>query len=421
MDYKSAVEYIKSLSERGISPGLDSVSRLLSELNNPESSLKLIHIAGTNGKGSVGAYLSSIICSAGMSCARFVSPCVGDYENTFLINSESMDKNVIGKCADTLKKAVNRLEEKGIYPTSFEAETALAFLIFKHISPDYAIIECGMGGRLDATNAALKKELSIITKISLDHTAYLGSTLSEITAEKTGIIRRNTPVVTAVQDSEAMTVMEQVCENFSSNLHIADTAKLIKSDLSETVFSLDKKTYTTHMLGTYQIQNAAIAIKAAQVIGIDETAVKLGISNARWEYRFERVGNFILDGAHNPDGASALVSSLKAYTVPEKTAFVCACFADKDYEKIAEITSPYAQCVYCVTAPTNRALAANILADTFKKQGIAAYATSLYEALRAAARFDNAVVFGTLSILSDAKKIIKQLTEDDHGTLQQNL
>lgn len=421
MDYKSAVEYIKSLSERGISPGLDSVSRLLSELNNPESSLKLIHIAGTNGKGSVGAYLSSIICSAGMSCARFVSPCVGDYENTFLINSESMDKNVIGKCADTLKKAVNRLEEKGIYPTSFEAETALAFLIFKHISPDYAIIECGMGGRLDATNAALKKELSIITKISLDHTAYLGSTLSEITAEKAGIIRRNTPVVTAVQDSEAMTVMEQVCENFSSNLHIADTAKLIKSDLSETVFSLDKKTYTTHMLGTYQIQNAAIAIKAAQVIGIDETAVKLGISNARWEYRFERVGNFILDGAHNPDGASALVSSLKAYTVPEKTAFVYACFADKDYEKIAEITSPYAQCVYCVTAPTNRALAANILADTFKKQGIAAYATSLYEALRAAARFDNAVVFGTLSILSDAKKIIKQLTEDDHGTLQQNL
>lgn len=278
-----------------------------------------------------------------------------------------------------------------------------------------------MGGRLDATNAALKKELSIITKISLDHTAYLGSTLSEITAEKAGIIRRNTPVVTAVQDSEAMTVMEQVCETFSSNLHVADTAKLIKSDLSETVFSLDKKTYTTHMLGTYQIQNAAIAIKAAQVIGIDETAVKLGISNAHWEYRFERVGNFILDGAHNPDGASALVSSLKAYTVPEKTAFVCACFADKDYEKIAEITSPYAQCVYCATAPTNRALAANILADTFKKQGIAAYATSLYEALRAAARFDNAVVFGTLSILSDAKKIIKQLTEDDHGTLQQNL
>lgn len=421
MDYKSAVEYIKSLSGRGISPGLDTVSMLLSELKNPENSLKLIHISGTNGKGSVGTYLSSIICSANMRCARFVSPCVGDYENTFLINSEPADKNVIGKCADTLKQAVNKLEEKGIYPTSFEAETALAFLIFKHLAPDYAIIECGMGGRLDATNAVSKKELSVITKISLDHTAFLGGTLSEIAAEKAGIIRRNTPVVSAVQDCDAMAVIERVCDNLHSKLHIADTAELIKSDLSKTVFSLDGKTYTTHMLGAYQIQNAAIAIKAAQIIGIDETAVKSGISAARWEYRFERVGKFILDGAHNPDGAAALADSLKIYTVPEKTAFVCACFADKDYEKIAEITAPYAQCIYCVTAPTNRGLAANTLADTFKKQGVASYTASLDEALTAAARFDNAVVFGTLSILAEAKKIIKQQTEDNYGTLQQNI
>lgn len=410
MDYHQAKEYIKSLSGRGIVPGLGNIEKLLSELSNPEEKLNIIHVAGTNGKGSFGAYLSSVITASKKRCGRFVSPCVGEYQNTFLIDGESVSQDIIANCCQTLKGAMEKLEKTNIFPTSFEAETALAFLIFAEISPDYVIIECGMGGKSDATNVIEKPVLSVITKISLDHSAFLGNTITEISEQKAGIIKPCTPVVSAVQDSNAMTVIESVCKNNASTLYIADTPTLTGTDDSKTEFELKDGKYTTHMLGTYQPENASLAISAAKVLGISDSAIKKGIEKARWAYRFERIGKFILDGAHNPDGATALAKSLELYTKPEDTAFICACFKDKDYDKIAEITAPYAKTVYCITAPTERGLDNEILCDTFKAHG--AYAQcedTLEDAIKKAYAFKNTVIFGTLSVLADAKQITERL------------
>ena len=416
MDYTTLKEYIKSLTGRGIVPGLDTIKSLLTELGNPQNSLRVIHVAGTNGKGSFGAYLSSIIESSSIQCGRFVSPCVGEYKNTFLINGNCVSEEIVTDCADTLKSAIETLEKRGIFPTSFEAETALAFIVFNRISPDYVIIECGMGGLMDATNVTDNPELSVITKISLDHTAFLGNTIEEIAFQKAGIIKSGRPVVCADGQNDAIKVIERICKEKGSEMFIADVPQITELGSFETCFNINNNTYTTKMLGTYQPHNAALAIKAAQVLGITDGAIKNGIRNAQWAYRFERIGKFILDGAHNPDGASALAKSLKAYTSPENTVFICACFKDKDFDKIAELTSPYASRVYCITAPTPRGLDSEVLCDAFKKHGLdATTSPTLKSAIDSALEFKNIVIFGTLSILSEAKEIIERL--QDNATL----
>ncbi|MBQ3125056.1 MAG: hypothetical protein IJC09_06540 [Clostridia bacterium] len=416
MDYHSVKEYIKSLTGRGIVPGLDNIRALLSELTNPEKQLQIIHIAGTNGKGSVGAYISSIIESANMQCGRFVSPCVGEYENTFLINGKSVAKEIIGECADTLKSAMEHLEKKNIFPTSFEAETALAFLVFSRLLPDYVIIECGMGGMNDATNAIKNPALSVITKISLDHTSFLGDTIPDIATQKAGIIKNGVPVISATQNNEAMQVIEAVCKKHNAVLYRAGTAEMTDISDTKTVFNLNGDEYTTHMLGIYQPENASIAITVAKVLGISDSAIKNGIKNARWAYRFQRIGKFILDGAHNPDGATALAKSLEAYTTPDDTAFICACFRDKEYKKIAEIAAPYAKKVYCVTAPAPRGLEKETLCDAFKSQGADAKTSdTLSDAIKEASHYKKTVIFGTLSILDEAKQIIER--SENNATL----
>lgn len=414
MDYNTAKAYINKLSSRGISPGLDNIKQLLKELKNPEKSLRIIHIAGTNGKGSVGAYLSEIINAYKKNCTRFVSPCVGEYENTFLFNGKSVEKEIIGDCANELFNALERLEKRRIFPTSFEAETALAFLIFKRLTPDYAIIECGMGGREDSTNAVDKTVLSIITSIALDHTAFLGNTLLEIAYQKAGIIKDSVPVICAKSDFEAMTVIKEECQAKNAELIICPQPKIVDMADTYTDFSYKGDIYRTKMLGTYQVNNASLAICAAQTLNIPQSAISEGIKNAQWPYRFERFGKFIFDGAHNPHGAEALAKSLSVYTNPCDTAFICACFKDKDYEQIAKITAPYAKKVYCVTAPTKRGLNAKILCDAFKKAGADALeCISLSDAINSANDFKNIVVFGTLSILAEAKKLSQSNQEKE--------
>lgn len=413
MDYYQAKQYIKSLSGRGIVPGLSNIEALLRALSNPERKLNIIHVAGTNGKGSFGAYLSSVITASDKHCGRFVSPCVGEYENTFLIDGENVSRDIIAGCCQVLKNTMDKLEEKNIFPTSFEAETALAFLIFAETSPDYVIIECGMGGKSDATNVIEKPLLSVITKISLDHTAFLGSSLVEIATQKAGIIKPGVPVVSAIQDDDAISVIESVCKSNASPLHIADTPKLLCTDDSMTEFEFQNEKYITHMLGAYQPENAVLAITAAKVLKIPIDAIKKGIETARWSYRFERVGKFILDGAHNPDGATALAKSLKIYTNHEDTAFICACFKDKDYKKTAEITAPYAKTVFCITAPTERGLDKEILCNAFKAHGVQAQCEDTIEdAIKKACNFKNTVIFGTLSVLADAKQTIERLQKN---------
>ena len=409
MDYESAREYIKNLTGRGICPGLDAVTSLLDKLENPHEGLDIIHIAGTNGKGSVGAYLSSILQCTGHTVMRFVTPPVGGYLDTFLYNGAPVSETDFAECVKAVKSAMDSLSEEEIFPTSFEAETAIAFLLAKRLRPDYLILECGMGGRGDATNVIPPPKLSVITKISLDHTAFLGSSISEIAAEKAGIIKSGTKVVTAIQHPDADAVIKSVCKEKGAELFIAGSPADILYNGSYTEFTLGNNRYKTQLLGSYQPQNAALAIEAMTVLGIDQAAISDGIANTKWPYRFERVKSFILDGAHNPDAAKELLSSLGEYFEKgDDVAFVCACFKDKDYRQIAQITAGFPSAVYCVKPPTDRGLDAKILADTFKSYGAQAHEKdTLKAAILSASEHKNAVVFGTLSILAQAKQIIE--------------
>ncbi|MCH5211635.1 MAG: hypothetical protein J1G06_01330 [Oscillospiraceae bacterium] len=412
MDYEEARRYIQGLTPRGIKPGLTNITRLCSALRNPERGQNFIHIAGTNGKGSVGAFLGSIMNVTGMSVGRFVSPAVGDYLESFTINGSPIQATLYAKCAEKVKHAADILEADGIFPTSFEAETAIAFLAFKELLPDYVLLECGMGGRLDSTNIIESPYSSIITSISLDHKKFLGNTLAKIAAEKCGIIKDNCPIITCKQPDEIMEVIARNAIEHDSPLYIADDIENICAYPDKTIFTFEGREYEINLLGTYQPQNAALAIKAAQVIGISYGSIFDGLKKAKWEYRFERLGKYILDGAHNKGAAIALAGSMSEY-LSGKTAFICGCFKDKDYKRIVEITAPYADTVYCIKPPGERGLNSETLCEEYRAAGVVNTVNSetMSEAVKAVseAKYDNVVIFGSLSILAEAKRIIKRL------------
>lgn len=408
MGYTETQNYISSLNTRGISPGLNNEIKLLEQLGNPHHNLKFIHIAGTNGKGSVGAYLSSVLVEAKNSVGRFVSPCVGEYKNTFLIDGEPVSEDIVYEATKRVQNAMDKLISINVYPTSFETEVALAFVIFNIIKPDYVLLECGMGGKNDATNVIPSPVLAVITKISMDHTAYLGSSIKDIATEKAGIIKKGTILVTCEQQSQTMDAIILRCTDESVPISISDTPTDILYNEHGTDFYIDGTKYSTKMLGTFQPQNASLAIKCAETLGIDHDAIDKGIKNAQWEYRFEKIGKFILDGAHNPDGAYALAQSIKNYFPNKELAYICGCFKDKEYDKIAKITAPYAAKVFCIKAPTNRGLDPEILRDEFQNNGTdAVTSSSLKDAIKEAEKYENVVIFGSLSILYEAKEIIE--------------
>lgn len=409
MTYFEAREYISSLTSRGIVPGLDAVSRLLAALGDPQDDLNIIHIAGTNGKGSVCVFTETALMHDGKSVCRFSSPAVGDYLEMFTYNGIPVNETLYARAAADIKAAAQGLEADGVFPTSFEAETAAAFLMFSRLKPDYAIIECGMGGALDATNVIKNSIVSVITSISSDHTAFLGGTIKEIAQNKAGIIKPAGIVVSATQPTEAAEVIKKAAAEQSAELYFVGDIKNIVYHGDLTEFEYKNDHCAIKMLGACQPQNAALAIEAASRLGISRTAIKNGLSSAWLPFRFERIGKFILDGAHNEGAARMLAKSLELYTKPEKTAFICGCFRDKDYKSIAELTAPFAAAVYCIKPPTERGLPSAGLCRAFKAAGAEAHdCGDMYTAIDAASReeYDHIIIFGSLSILKEARDII---------------
>ena len=277
MLYTEAKKFTDGLAARGIAPGLGNISALMSELGDPQDRIKTVHIAGTNGKGSVGAFLEAILKSAGYSVGRFSSPAVAEHLEMFTINGTPVSGSDYAECIERLIKPITVLENRGIYITSFEAETAAAFLLFEKHMPDHTIIECGMGGRLDSTNVLKAPELSVITSVSLDHTAFLGDDLKSIALEKAGIIKHGVPAVTAEQSGEVTDVLRDAAAKMDTTLYIAGHPENIRYSDTGTVFDLgDTKSLEISLPGTYQLKNAAAAVKAAEVLGIGDDAVRRG-------------------------------------------------------------------------------------------------------------------------------------------------
>lgn len=391
--------------------GIESISRLCELLGNPQDKFKSIHITGTNGKGSTGAYIESILIQSGLTIGRYTSPAVKDMLETITINKVPITQQEYDVCKSKVLEASAKLESLGVRQVSqFELETAIAF---EYLSTrcDVAIIEVGMGGRLDATNILRNKILSVITSISLDHTQYLGSTLKDITTEKCGIVQNGVPTVTILQNDEVIKTIKDICLQKGSPLSIAnrlDTSNIfVDKDYTLHFDYLNYKDLKSKMLGDFQVDNAILSIVACEVLKISKDCIVKGIFNATWRYRFEIVkkGNpiVILDGCHNADASLRLRKSLDTYFKDKSICYIMGIFKDKDYNTIVKNLCDKPNIVYTISTDGSRSLSAKKLADIVKPYNSNVFACDTVKQsieLAKTSKTDVIVIFGSLSKLS---------------------
>lgn len=438
MNYREAMEYVESLQQYGSVLGLDNMQELCNRLGNPQKELKFVHIAGTNGKGSVLAYVSTVLQTAGYKVGRYISPTIFDYRERFQINGKPITQSGLCKYLEQVKEVAQQMAAEELpHPTPFEIETAIAFLYFLDKQCDIVVLETGLGGSLDATNIITTPLCSVFTSISMDHMAVLGDTLEEIAVQKAGIIKEKGCVVSIRQQPEAMQVIKQTAQRKKCRLLIADVsrAKQVKYGLKTQHFSYDKyKNLTISMTGQYQIDNAVLAVEvigALQKSGfpVSEEQLRKGLLQTNWLGRFSVIGQkplFIADGAHNEDGAARLAQSIRFYFTNKRIIYIMGILKDKEYDKIIRQTYELAEHIITVTPPNKeRALHAYELAQNVKEyHDSVTVADSLQEAVEIAyllaGRDKETVViaFGSLSYLGELIHIVEHrdtIRRDSHG------
>ena len=354
MKYEEAVEYMESLNSYGIVPGLSNIENLCGALGNPQKDLKFVHIAGTNGKGSTLAYISTVLKCAGYKVGRYVSPTIFEYRERIQVNNRPIAKKALCEWVECIKEACDALVKAGKkHPTSFEAETALALAYFKEQGCDIVVMECGMGGRLDATNIIENTLVSVLASISMDHMQYLGKTLASIATEKAGIIKNDCRVVAALQEEAAMQVIETVAAERGCKLTVAHPTEVKKIRYGLEKQRFDYKTWKNleiTLAGNHQIDNALLAIKVLEELvdlgyEVSEKALRKGLQETKWPGRFTVVGKkpyFIVDGAHNADAAKKLAETIEFYFTNRRIIFIMGVLRDKEYDTIISQTHKYA-------------------------------------------------------------------------------
>ena len=423
MDFLEAQNYLEKVrSQKGIVLGLDTMRHLMAKLNNPQDKVKFIQIAGTNGKGSTAAYLTSILSEAGIKVGRYTSPAVFSSTEQYFACGSCISESEYAKGMTAVAEAAASLD--GETPTAFEQETALAFWYFAKKGCELAILEAGLGGDMDATNIVTTTVCSIITSISMDHCRILGNKISEIAAHKAGIIKQGAPIICIEQREDAMEPIRAAAKAADTPLYEVhrDEVRQIFSDKRESiVFFREFENLHLKMLGSCQPENAALAVQAASVLSrsypIEKKHIYDGIEKTRWGGRFELHSgspDIILDGAHNPDGIRRLRESVNQMFGAVPICYVCGVLADKDYEKEIEILFGRASNVFTVTPPSPRAMKSTDLKaaikDRFPQLKVIAFEGNddIEKAMEAAISQNNPVVVcGTLTILARVKEWMK--------------
>lgn len=424
MDFLEAQNYLEKVrSQKGIVLGLDTMRHLMAKLNNPQDKVKFIQVAGTNGKGSTAAYLTSILSEAGIKVGRYTSPAVFSSTEQYFACGSCISESEYAKGVTAVAEAAASLD--GEIPTAFEQETALAFWYFAQKGCELAILEAGLGGDMDATNIVTTTVCSIITSISMDHCRILGNKISEIAAHKAGIIKPGAPVICIEQKEDAMEPIRAAAKAADTPLYEVhrDEVRQIFSDKRESiVFFREFENLHLKMLGSCQPENAALAVQAASVLSrsypIEKKHIYEGIEKTRWGGRFELHSgspDIILDGAHNPDGIRRLRESVNQMFGAVPICYVCGVLADKDYEKEIEILFGRASNVFTVTPPSPRAMKSTDLKAAIKKRFSQLKVISfdsedgIEKAMEAAVSQNNPVVVcGTLTILARVKEWMKR-------------
>ena len=392
-EYVLAVQYIHSLLAFGMNPGLQRISALLSSFNEPQRSLRFIHIAGTNGKGSVTTALASICRAAGYKTGHYVSPYVLDFRERIQVNGQMIEKAALARLTKKVRMQSEKLAKQGVVITEFEFITAVGFLYFLEKGCDVVILETGLGGRFDATNVIPPPLCAVITSIALDHCGVLGNTLQQIAMEKCGILKPGSPVVTVPdQPAEALAVIRKTALERSCPLTVPPMPEPVAADIMGTRFLWQGREYFLPLPGQHQMQNMAAVLATVDVLrekglAVSREAVRRGLSEVWLPGRCEVLSKeplVLLDGGHNPAGAKALTESLPPALKGSFTA-VLGMLADKDVDGCLSYIGPWCKKIITVPVPNPRSMEPSALAALAGKYCSAVTAeSSLDKALQTA-------------------------------------
>jgi len=415
MTYQETMDYIHSLQRFGSKPGLQRIGALLARLGDPQRQLKFVHIAGTNGKGSTAAMTASVLRQAGYNVGLYISPYVVDFRERMQYNGQMVPPDELCRAVEPVRRAAEELA--GDPPTEFEVITAAAFLWFVRRRCDIVVLEVGLGGRFDATNIIPPPLAAVITAIDLDHTQILGDTVEAIAAEKCGIIKPGTPVVSYPdQHPGALAVIMEHCAQNGSTLHMGNLrgVQVHSSDLSGSRVAVDGRELWIPLVGRHQIANCLTVLSVLEVLrargwNIPPQAVEQGIAATRFPARLEILRQrplVLLDGAHNPAGAAVLAQALQMLGGRPLTA-VCGMLADKDWHTAVGLVAPHCSRLIAVEPANPRALDPAILAAEADLYCPTHICRSLPEAWALAQSYGDAVlIWGSLYLAADLRAIV---------------
>ena len=424
MTGQEAIEKIHSVYPNGKKEGLTNMRALMARLGNAHAAVPTVHVAGTNGKGSCCAMIECMLRAAGYKTGLYTSPYIEVYNERIRVNGMPVSDERLAGLVERVWPAVEACRREGINITEFELGTALAFCAFAQAQVDVAIIEVGLGGRLDATNI-ITPLVSVITEVGMDHMEILGGTIEEIALEKAGIIKRGVPVSLGAQEKAAHGVLLAAAHGLGAQVIDLDAENVTESpdDIAFDVSLAGERMNRLHvsLRGRHQAENACAALGAVQALrkkgfSIPQSAVREGLAAVRWPGRLERFGRVLLDGAHNDPGARALCAYADAWLPRENTVLLTGMMADKETEKMAERLHTRVCRAVCATPNVPRAMDAARLAATFAGRGIPAEAVAdparaLERARALAGPKGTVLAAGSLYLIGELRTLLRREKE----------
>lgn len=432
MNYTEAINYIKETAKFGSKLGLERTEKILELLGNPHKKIKTIHVAGTNGKGSTTAMLTNILIHSGYKVGCYISPYIEEFEERIQINNKNIPKEELAHIVTEVSKVVTEVELLGFgNPTEFEIITCAGFLYFYEKNVDFAVVEVGLGGRLDSTNV-INPILSIIGSISFDHMQYLGNTIEEIAFEKGGIIKSNTKVVLYPQEDSVTKVIEDICNVRKSPLvkvRREDATFVGVKDFKDKDIIQNIKVMTKNnnyhidlaLLGTHQVQNCNVVINSLEAlmemgINITKESILSGLREVKWPGRLEimkRDPLVVMDGAHNIDGIKKLSESIDTYFKYKKLVLIIGILADKQVDEMINVICPKADMIIAVTPHSERAELSEALKEKVQLcnkncEAIMDYEEAYKRALSYCDEDTLLIISGSLYMVGDMRKIIRE-------------
>lgn len=425
MNYEQAREYINELTvQKGIVLGLTPVRDMLKRLGGPQNQYPIVHIAGTNGKGSTLAMIAAILRAQGYKVGTYATPAVFEPLECWQVNHKMISETEYAVWMTRLRAVRNAMQAEGkAVPTAFEMETVLAFCWMAQQKCEIAVVECGMGGALDATNVITTTAVSVLTSIGMDHMKFLGNTIEQIAQAKGGIIKPNVPVVLQGQNRAIEREISSICSRMNSPLTIISPEEITvtNTDASSVTFDYrEQKQLTVSLSGMVQARNAAAAIAAVQQIKdfpVTQAAIRKGLQTVHWRGRMEQICSkpiIIIDGAHNPNAAECLRKEVLSRWGEKKIIEIIGVLADKDFTEVGRQTAPLAKYIITVTPDNPRALQAGKLAECFKQfcstvTAADSVKAALELALDIAGEDDIILAFGSLSWLHELRDAVEEV------------